>query len=250
MENIILKENKKNIYSVSRSDDSIELEDNLSIKDVKELRELRLMIKEIISRLDSNVLDGLVNELKKASMPEEFAGILKSIKYREIYDRDFKKVSMMYKMLSGRLSLPASLVVVKEVLYHYFSRRLLFFKDEIKGLEMMNIEELYDSILKYIKEEFEQSAKANGVYDLSLKAISQATEDTFKNSQDHLCFDCKNAWPTKCEKVAHLKKKHIDEYDFIDRGYQVIDENGEVSEFIVTKCANFKGTSKVKKYKL
>ena len=85
------------------------------------------MTKEIISRLDSNVLEGLVNDLKKASMPEEFAGILKSIKYREIYDRDFKKVSMMYKMLSGRLSLPASLVVVKEVLYHYFSRRLLFF---------------------------------------------------------------------------------------------------------------------------
>ncbi len=127
MENIILKENKKNIYSGSISDDSLELEDNLSINDVKELRELRVMTKEIISRLDSNVLEGLVNDLKKASMPEEFAGILKSIKYREIYDRDFKKVSMMYKMLSGRLSLPASLVVVKEVLYHYFSRRLLFF---------------------------------------------------------------------------------------------------------------------------
>ena len=62
----------------------------------------------------------------------------------------------------------------------------------------------------------------------------------FNNMKSHLCFDCKNGCPSRCEKVKDIVKKPINEYDFIIDGVQTLDENGDVDRFAVFKCENFK----------
>ncbi len=58
---------------------------------------------------------------------------------------------------------------------------------------------------------------------------------------DHLCWkDCECAYVSKCPKIADAKKKNISEYDFIKRGYQIYNENGELDDFGVFECDNYK----------
>ncbi len=54
-----------------------------------------------------------------------------------------------------------------------------------------------------------------------------------------LCWDCKNGFPSKCKKICDIHKLRIENYDFIDSGYQVFDRDGYIFLFIVSKCSNF-----------
>ena len=56
----------------------------------------------------------------------------------------------------------------------------------------------------------------------------------------HLCFDCVRGCVSKCAKVADYRKKPITAYDFIIGGYQIYDNKGDVQEFTVTECQNYK----------
>lgn len=64
-------------------------------------------------------------------------------------------------------------------------------------------------------------------------------EEKLQEGQYHLCWNCKNGCPSKCIKVANRRKKEIGKYNFINSGYQTVNKNGEVVNFIVTKCENF-----------
>ena len=55
----------------------------------------------------------------------------------------------------------------------------------------------------------------------------------------HLCFDCVNGRPSKCQKIFDEVKRIIDEYDFIIDGYQFIDIDDIVDKFVVSKCHNY-----------
>lgn len=56
----------------------------------------------------------------------------------------------------------------------------------------------------------------------------------------HLCFDCVRGCASKCTKIADYRKKPITAYDFIISGYQIYDNRGNVQEFAVTECQNYK----------
>ena len=64
-------------------------------------------------------------------------------------------------------------------------------------------------------------------------------DEKCEDGQYHLCWNCKNGCPSKCRKVANRIKKNIEDYPFINSGYQIVDNHGEVMRFIVTKCENF-----------
>ena len=56
----------------------------------------------------------------------------------------------------------------------------------------------------------------------------------------HKCGEnCKNAYPSKCKKIADQIKEYIDGYDFIQSGTQVIDNEGVVDTFLVHECQNY-----------
>ena len=64
----------------------------------------------------------------------------------------------------------------------------------------------------------------------------------------HLCWEnCANALAGKCDKVTEREKKNIGDYDFITDGIQIIDDNGEIDTFIVSKCKNYVRTENKKK---
>ena len=57
----------------------------------------------------------------------------------------------------------------------------------------------------------------------------------------HLCGkDCENARADMCDKVHDVKKELITEYEFIKSGYQTFDSKGDVDDFIVLDCDNYK----------
>lgn len=70
--------------------------------------------------------------------------------------------------------------------------------------------------------------------------------DKHENNKAHLCWEfCENACANKCKKVADWDMKEIDAYDFVDDGYQIIDDEGKVDKFVVNKCKNYVYSKKV-----
>lgn len=55
----------------------------------------------------------------------------------------------------------------------------------------------------------------------------------------HLCMDCANAYPSKCQKISDRLKKPYEEYGFIKAARQTFDENNNVLDFAVKKCDNY-----------
>ncbi len=72
--------------------------------------------------------------------------------------------------------------------------------------------------------------------------ISYQDVRKFRSAEDeHMCWrDCECAYANKCPKVADHQKKSIADYDFIKKGYQIYQENGELDTFSVAKCDNYK----------
>lgn len=61
----------------------------------------------------------------------------------------------------------------------------------------------------------------------------------------HLCWEnCKNSCVFNCSKIADHKKRPISDYEYINSGFQVFDENGKMTQFKVTDCSNYEKTEK------
>ena len=60
-----------------------------------------------------------------------------------------------------------------------------------------------------------------------------------ESNNKHLCWDCLNGSPSKCKKIYDVRKKNINDYDFIINGYQIVDNNNGLDSFIVSECKNF-----------
>ena len=58
-------------------------------------------------------------------------------------------------------------------------------------------------------------------------------------SEGHLCFDCENAYASKCDKIRDVQKESITDYKFIVDGYQVV-KDGKSDKLVVSYCSNFK----------
>ena len=78
--------------------------------------------------------------------------------------------------------------------------------------------------------------KKDGVISIS---HSQTVNDKILDKDCHLCGRCHNAEPKMCNKVADVHKKSLTDYDFITKGYQSFDENGESDILIVEKCEDY-----------
>ena len=64
----------------------------------------------------------------------------------------------------------------------------------------------------------------------------------------HMCSQsCINACANKCSKIADIKKKSINDYDYITDGYQIYDENDDTEALIVSKCSNYEKEIRSKK---
>lgn len=81
--------------------------------------------------------------------------------------------------------------------------------------------------------------------------------DSIQDALDgvHLCWGdcpnnfCKNADINNCPKVNDRKKKTMDKYDFITEGVQVLDDKGDIDQFVVKSCEKYEpvGEKKITK---
>lgn len=68
---------------------------------------------------------------------------------------------------------------------------------------------------------------------------TELIREVISNSEGTKCWDCSNGFPSKCSKIAALRKESIESYDFIKKGFQVVRENGDIPVFAVLDCANY-----------
>ena len=83
--------------------------------------------------------------------------------------------------------------------------------------------------------------KENGKLRIEPKT-PELTKEITKSIKDdeHLCWEnCTNACAKKCSKIADMPKKDLNSYSFINSGIQIIDEKGEIENFIVSDCKKY-----------
>lgn len=113
----------------------------------------------------------------------------------------------------------------------------------VEQLVPKNIDELFNYVFAIEKGTFNKE----NLKEIINHEVSDFDMDTFKKitlyviyrKNIHKCWrDCKNAYPSKCEKVFDLPKENIEKYDFVKYGFQVI-INDEIERFVVVNCKNY-----------
>lgn len=75
--------------------------------------------------------------------------------------------------------------------------------------------------------------------DISFEDLRMTLLYSIYETRIHKCWDeCKNAYPSKCEKVLDLPKDFIEDYPFIRQGFQVLGDE-EIERFIVVNCEHY-----------
>ena len=134
-------------------------------------------------------------------------------------------------------------IFIKQLMKKYYHRKIgQLNMSEICELEKeknngISIDELFSKI----GESFEDANDVNGVKQLAGRVLLDTIDFVFDQTQNHLCWnDCANAFSTKCPKITDRYKKTIENYGFITDGYQIYNEEGELTCFCVTGCNNYK----------
>lgn len=53
------------------------------------------------------------------------------------------------------------------------------------------------------------------------------------------CVNCDNCYADKCQKIADRDFRMIDEYSFINHGFEIVDDNGIATDIYIDVCDNF-----------
>lgn len=75
--------------------------------------------------------------------------------------------------------------------------------------------------------------------------LTPSISKKLNNGEVHLCWGschetfCKHACSSECSKVADKRKRTLEQYPFITDGFQIMDEDGRVEQFVVTGCSKY-----------
>ena len=228
--------------------------DNYDLEKVQLLnQQMDKIFGEIIALDDENITN-LYSMVKSVRNSKDLEKIYKTflVKYAEIleekYDLSIRKSKKIRNIImSAREQIETNFdivisTIIKKIIENYYLLKLKkLTKKEINKLEDLRISGISaDYIFQNLKESFDEQTIKNGVKALSSKILLNTIDELYDRRQKHLCWEnCKNALPNHCEKISDYRKKHINDYDFILDGYQILDKNGEVDTFVVSKCSNY-----------
>ncbi len=127
-----------------------------------------------------------------------------------------------------------------EVIKRYFARLLANHEQtDVLDFAADSFSKKNDSeVILKLDRNFPKTAITNGLFDFSVELLPEIFEEYFCTYTDTLCWNCKNAYASKCAKVFDIDKKHIGEYGCIGQGFQLIRDNN-LEVFVVTACENF-----------
>ena len=228
--------------------------DNYDLEKVQLLNQQMDKIFGEIIALDAENITNLYSMVKSVRNSKDLEKIYKTflVKYAEIleekYDLSIRKSEKIRNIImSAKEQIEANFdivisTIIKKIIENYYLLKLKkLTKKEINKLEDLRISGISaDYIFQNLKESFDEQTIKNGVKALSSKILLNTIDELYDRRQKHLCWEnCKNALPNHCEKISDYRKKHINDYDFILDGYQILDKNGEVDTFVVSKCSNY-----------
>lgn len=189
----------------------------------------------------------MYKELKKATTKEEFLKAPQTLATRY---RVYKGISYYStpkdKIIYGRFvhameqnnNLIASLVAKKIVTIYYLYKIFALPEKELNAIKKLMLKNKpIEEILSRLDENFTEKEKNSTIYEWSKVASTQLIDYIYNYSQIHLCWEyCDKIIKLDCPKIGDIDKEEIDKYDFIKDGYQVYDEKGDLTQFVVTNC--------------
>ena len=190
----------------------------------------------------NDFINDLMNIIKEA---EEKKDLEKMVKLLFEYEKTNKKPrtwdswQYLHKCYEKDKAFMMSLIV-KKVITKYIRNILenIDFAEltELKFRKMVG-EDMHKILLE-LDPNFDQKSIENGVFNLTAKMLEEEIERAVNKKQVCLCWTCTNGFPSKCQKISDIDKKHIGDYKYITSGYQnVIDE--KIEDFMVTTCENY-----------
>lgn len=206
-----------------------------------DISEIDKAIKEILKR---NNITQLYEQLKKCKTKKQLNNLKQFILTHS--------PNMNYKnMIEQAPNLSLSILIKKIILFYYHQKLLTFPMKKIEELEQEIISGTDPkTILNIINEEGSTMKSKIEIDSLSQKIMIDIIEIIYNKKQKHLCWEhCKNGYPNLCPKIAHSKKRDISAYPFIQSGYQIQDDQGNVLCFIVTECNNYQKENRHSKQK-
>ena len=97
------------------------------------------------------------------------------------------------------------------------------------------IDDNTESFLSTININFTEENKKANIDTLSKEALKEAIHKRYEKDKKHLCWGC-TINILNCPKLLDVNKHPIQDYEFIKEGEQLYNTNGELEQFIVTKC--------------
>lgn len=217
----------------------------MSIKDQRRIKDKTAKIyKKISTNKNSNkIIDSLVNKIKEMDDDFNFSDFLRFIQMNLDYINIENKKPLRNESDSNAINYlrkfpDFSLYCLAERFFKdYFKRKME--ENKISICSINTFDNPFDSIYNKLDIKIFKNLDNIGLNYCINKAIL-SNLDT-----NHCCIDCRNVYPSKCDKVFDVEKKLlIDEntYNFIKSGYQEVIKNEDgidvVDKFIVTNCEN------------
>ena len=193
---------------------------------------------EIISLLVSKrnyYKEELEQEEKKENKDKEEEFFINQLKKVIATINSFEKASQYNKNLLLSILIKRIMVLYNTKLASTNSLSIISYMSKMNRLVLLD-EDLDILVNKMYKE------TDNKEFDkLSKRILGDIVITTSKSAKKHLCWeDCEYAFADKCPKIRdYYKETHINKYPFIEEGWQTLDENGDVDDFIVTKCSKY-----------
>ena len=188
----------------------------------------------------------LYNMLKNVSNEKEFDDFIKYIEVsygvflthnRNDYELSVCKNNDFNYFYTNHKDVVCSIITKKIVTAYYeYLLKKLYNREISKLYYIIATKGNFNEILSYLKIEFNDISKKNGIELFSKKVLYDLICKSYDDRKHHLCGECQFATNCTCPKVKNRKKRDINDYPFINSGFQVFDKSGNMKRFIVSDC--------------
>lgn len=213
-------------------------------------RNIKSIINQLTTYGDNEKTKEIIEKINKSSSKEELKEIANNILDISYYEAIFytskakeikRKIDIVKEGIKKYENSTISMIIKEMLIMYYYNMLKMLPERKINELELSKTTNSIEDILTLYIPKIETT---NGVYELSKKIFLDLIDIINDKKQRHLCFNCQNANPNCCAKVKNRIKLKIEDYPFIKKGYQEINEKGEINRFVVSQCDNYEEDKK------
>ncbi len=223
---------------------------SLTTQDLETINSLESFMSTRITKYNRDALEYLFTNIQNAKNIYDLIKI--NIDFTKLYiksEKNSENITKYQKMLKeqGQLSYKET---IKEIVQRHLFNKLVKLDRGTSYINISRLESLkYEGIpaselFKIANINIKENTDIPEIQTLIEKSFLDIIDLVYYKKVTNLCFDCKNGHPgngeepNTCTKI-NMPKEHISKYQFIERGQQLIKNDGEQEKFIVEKCKNY-----------